>query len=692
MKILLLNSIGQNKWGGGEKWMILAAGGLIKKGHDVYIGSRKNSIIQKKAKENNIPFIPINISSDFSFSGAFDLIRHSHKSAFDVIVGCQNRDVRISGAIKKLIGKPIVLSRQGVKLLHNSWKYKWFFNPLCDGIITNTLSIKKEYDSYNWWNDDFVKVIYNGVGISNDKDIKPADLSQYIPSNISNPKIILSAGRLSNQKGFNYLIEAAEDICKERKDVFFLIAGKGKLHSKLKSMIVSKGLEKNVLLIGFHNDLTSLFKKSDLFVLSSLYEGMPNVVMEAMANKVPVISTDVNGVSELIENNKSGIIIPPANSKKLSQSIKQFFNENKHDEIVNKAFQRINDKFSIEVMVNNLEKFFSHKIANRFQLNSFLIIQTAFIGDVILATPLIEKLKRFYPNSNIDFLLRKGNEGLLEGNPHLRNMIVFNKKDGKYKNLIRLIKQIRKNKYDLVINIQRYSTTGIITSLSGATQKVGFSKNPLSLFFTKRIYHQMHHEKTGDHEVKRNLKLIEYITDTSFEMPKLYPSKKDFESQKQEQPYYCIAPTSVWFTKQFPFEKWIKLINKLPYNHKIYLLGAKSDSQFCEKLIHQVEHPNVINNAGKITLLQSAALMKNATMNYVNDSAPLHITSAMNCPVRAIFCSTVPAFGYTPLSDNSKIIEVTEKLSCRPCGLHGKKSCPLGHFKCSDIEIDRIIN
>jgi heptosyltransferase-2 len=70
-------------------------------------------------------------------------------------------------------------------------------------------------------------------------------------------------------------------------------------------------------------------------------------------------------------------------------------------------------------------------------------------------------------------------------------------------------------------------------------------------------------------------------------------------------------------------------------------------------------------------------------MNYVNDSAPMHLCSAMNAPVTAVYCSTVPQFGFGPLSGNSNIVEVSEKLSCRPCGLHGFKKCPENHFKCA---------
>ena len=318
---------------------------------------------------------------------------------------------------------------------------------------------------------------------------------------------------------------------------------------------------------------------------------------------------------------------------------------------------------------------------------SFLIIQTAFIGDVILATALIEKLHQFYPNANIDFLVRKGNETLLDNHPFLREVIVFDKKK-KYRNLYELLGRIRRTNYDVVVNVQRFATTGFITVISGAKETIGYNKNPLSFLFDRRIAHQI-----GEvHEVERNQRLIETLTDQVPANPKLYPSERDFEKVKvyQSESYYCIAPTSVWFTKQWPAEKWIELIKF--YQHRkiksIYLLGAPIDHHVCESIRLASGWNGVSNLAGKLTFLESAALMKSALMNFVNDSAPMHLASAMNAPVTAIYCSTVPSFGFGPLSDKSFAIETKEKLACRPCGLHGFKNCPEGHFKCAyGIEI-----
>lgn len=315
-------------------------------------------------------------------------------------------------------------------------------------------------------------------------------------------------------------------------------------------------------------------------------------------------------------------------------------------------------------------------------MKRILIIQTAFIGDVILATPLIEKLKRFYPDADIDFLLRKGNESLLKNHPKLNKVLIWDKKKAKYNALLKLSRQIRKNDYDVLVNLQRFASSGFLTTSSNAKMKIGFNKNPFSFSFTHKFPHIIDKKM---HEVDRNLSLIEHLTDKSFQRPVLYPSAADYKkvAPYQSSPYFCIAPASVWFTKQYPEEKWVELIDRLHPDRRIYLLGAPSDIELCASIQRKSTHGNIHILAGELSLLQSAALMEGAQMNYTNDSAPLHIASAMNAPVTAIFLSTIPEFGFGPLSDNSHIVQTKEKLSCRPCGLHGKKSCPEGHFKCA---------
>ncbi len=312
-----------------------------------------------------------------------------------------------------------------------------------------------------------------------------------------------------------------------------------------------------------------------------------------------------------------------------------------------------------------------------------LLIQTAFIGDVILMTALLEHLHRTEPATPVDVLVRRGNEGLLAGHPHVRQVLVWDKKHRKYAHLVQLLGQIRAAGYGRVVTLQRFASTGFLTAFSKAKERIGFAKNPFSRFFTRRVPHAI---GDGTHEVMRNLRLLTDAVPTPLVPPRLYPSAADealVAPWVQAGPYVCLAPTSVWFTKQYPEEKWLELLAALPIGLRVYLLGGPPDVVACQRLAAASGRPKVVSLAGQMSLLASAALMRGAVMNYVNDSAPLHLCSAVGAPVTAVFCSTVPAFGFGPLSPVSFIVETPEALACRPCGLHGHAACPLGHFRCA---------
>lgn len=318
-------------------------------------------------------------------------------------------------------------------------------------------------------------------------------------------------------------------------------------------------------------------------------------------------------------------------------------------------------------------------------MQKFLVIQTAFTGDVVLATGIIEKLHQSYPDARIDFLVRKGNEGLLKDHPYLNEVIVWDKTKSKLQHLWQILRKIRRVHYDTVINVQRFAATGILTAFSNAKMKIGFDKNPLSFLFTKSVKHIISTADQPLHEIDRNQSLIASFTDKVPSKPRLYPSTADelkVEKYKKD-PYIVVAPASVWFTKQYPVEKWIEFINLVPDNLKIYVLGAPGDKGLGETIIKGTTNKNVYNLCGELSFLQSVALQKDAKMNFVNDSAPMHFASSVNAPVTAIYCSTLPSFGFGPLSDQSNIVEIKEPLSCRPCGLHGHRACPEGHFHCA---------
>ena len=320
-------------------------------------------------------------------------------------------------------------------------------------------------------------------------------------------------------------------------------------------------------------------------------------------------------------------------------------------------------------------------------IKKILVIQTASIGDAILGTAVIEKLHSYHPDAKIDYLVKKGIEPILSNHPFLNNTLVWNKKEKKNRNLIKLLCDIRKTKYDLVITLQRFFSSGLLTVFSGAKITAGFDKNPLSFFFTIKSKHQIgSKDKNYLHEVERNQSLISSITDCNASKPRLYPSDNDYSKIKPYSTcrYICVAPASLWYTKQYPKEKWIAFLNKISIDINIYLLGGPSDKALCDEIKKSLPNHKTMNFAGQLSLLESTALMKSAYMNYVCDSSPMHLCSSVNAPVTAIFCSTIPEFGFGPLSDNSAIVQTNKNLACRPCGIHGHKECPNGSFECAN--------
>jgi heptosyltransferase-2 len=325
-------------------------------------------------------------------------------------------------------------------------------------------------------------------------------------------------------------------------------------------------------------------------------------------------------------------------------------------------------------------------------MQKILVIQTAFIGDAVLATGILEKLHVTFPTAAIDFMVRKGNESLFASHPFLNKVIVWDKTKSKYKHLFELLQQIRETKYDVVINLQRFAATGFLTAFSKATMTIGFDKNPLSFLFTTKVKHIVSNALNPMHEIERNQMLISSIAGGEALKPKLYPSNNDEKivTAYTAAPFICIAPASVWFTKQFPIHKWVELVNEILFI-KIYLIGAKTDVTICNEIIKKSNHQNIESLAGKLSFLQSAALMKQAKMNYVNDSAPMHFASSVEAPTTAVYCSTLPSFGFGPLSIKSFIVETPTTLACRPCGLHGRKDCPLSHFNCANnIQVNQL--
>jgi heptosyltransferase II len=318
-----------------------------------------------------------------------------------------------------------------------------------------------------------------------------------------------------------------------------------------------------------------------------------------------------------------------------------------------------------------------------------LVIQTAFIGDVILTLPLVQVLKNKVSDCVIDFLCIPKTRDILRYNPHINKIIVYDKHgEGKgLKGLNNIIGEIKKNEYDVVISVQRFLRSTIIAKRSGAKRTISYDSSVLSFLYTDKV------EYKQKHEIPRVLDLLIPlgIIDLPLIKPELYPSEGDKAALAKifkglgvsdKKDLICMAPGSVWFTKRFPKDKFVTLLDMMDSDKvKVALIGGKDDEKLCDYIISKTTHNEVYSFAGKLSILQSAVLIKNSALLITNDSAPLHIANAVRTKVIALFGSTSKDFGFYPIGESDKVFEISG-LKCRPCSNHGKQECPIHTFDC----------
>jgi heptosyltransferase-2 len=331
-----------------------------------------------------------------------------------------------------------------------------------------------------------------------------------------------------------------------------------------------------------------------------------------------------------------------------------------------------------------------------------LLIQTAFLGDLIITTSLIREIKAKYPDSELDILVNQNTEGVLEGLPYLNQIIPYNKKDSNLFRMIQMMIRLRSAQYDICFAAHFSHRSSILAYFSGAKVRVGYQESGFSFLHTKKIPRPLR----GFHEIQKLKSLLEpnSLELNSILPPELKPTEKslkqfeEFQKQYNLKNYIIMAPSSVWETKKMPREKFIELarliFTKFPKLY-IYLTGSSKDVVLCETILEGLANPymgRIHNLAGLTNLNDLIPIVKNAKLVITNDSSPTHYASATNTPTIVIYGATIPDFGYGPLSKLSWTSEVNG-LSCRPCGIHGGNTCPEKHFKCmNDQNLESIVS
>jgi heptosyltransferase-2 len=311
-----------------------------------------------------------------------------------------------------------------------------------------------------------------------------------------------------------------------------------------------------------------------------------------------------------------------------------------------------------------------------------LVIQTSFLGDTVLTTPLLAELAA---QGTVDVVVTPLGATILRGNPAVRDVIVYDKRgaDAGLGGLRRLARRLRANGYDAAFMAQGSLRSAVLARAAGIARRVGFDSSAGRALYTERIAYrrELHHAERLWRLAAGNDAPSPAADITR---PRLYPGAEERAAVdavligwEGSAPLVAVAPGSIWGTKRWPH--FATLIAALP-DVRFVVIGSNDDGALAET-IAMAGPGRVLDTTGQLSLLASAELLRRCAALVANDSAPTHLASGVGTPTLTLFGPTVPAFGFGPLAPRSESLGV-EGLACRPCHAHGPKVCPLGHFAC----------
>ena len=343
--------IGASHIGGAQKVFLSLANEFIKDNRKVVVLLPQGAMV-KYFKSVHIDVYVVNF---MSVRGLIQIYRIIKAQKPDIINTHLTNCSFIITTLNLLIGTPICCTLHN-EIIHaklNVFKKLIFplaYNTLSritDGIIVVSKYAKRNLMEVAHAHENKIRVVYNGI------EMHPVDNIR-----IRSKKIIFaSVGRLSIEKGQIYLIEAANSL--KTLDFECWLIGDGPTRAQLETKVQLYGINEKVKFLGFRDDITRLLHQIDILVIPSLNENLGMAIVEAFSQKIPVIASNVGGISELIANHVSGLLIRPKDSKELANAMsKLYFNPEMGNSMGVNGYKAIVNKFTTESMSRKTLSFY----------------------------------------------------------------------------------------------------------------------------------------------------------------------------------------------------------------------------------------------------------------------------------------------------------------------------------------------
>ena len=356
MKVLHINT--ERTWRGGEQQTLNLLLGLKERGITGHLVCQAGSPMAKRAIRAGIKVFPIVMRGEIDLAAGFRIRKLINKTNYSVIHSHTSHAhslaflASIGTAVTRLVTRRVDFSiyrRSFLKL--NGLKYRF----MADYFIAISHKIKKVLVT-DGIPDHRIFVVHSGI---DPQRFMPAggdhlrtefDIKQH-------QNIVINVAHLAGHKGQKYLVQAIPYVLEKIPDTKFFIVGQGELMVELKEMASRLGLERELIFTGFRNDVASFYQIADLYVMSSVQEGLGTAVLDALALAKPVVATRAGGLPEIIQDGVTGRLVAPADSEALADGIVEMLTrKDAAQAMADEGQAMVQNRFSIDAMVEqNLE-------------------------------------------------------------------------------------------------------------------------------------------------------------------------------------------------------------------------------------------------------------------------------------------------------------------------------------------------
>ncbi len=694
-------------WGGQEIRILQESLGMKARGYRVLVAASSKSLLLPRAEKAGLEIIPLDLQHKYPWIIS-QIVSILNKMDVHILNTHSSSDSWLATLAAKMAKRrPIIIRTRHLStpISKNLWS-RLIYDLLPDAIITTGEEIRRQMIQENNFDGDKIFSIPTGV-----------DLEQFDPEKVKPcwPRQGFGVGMigvLRSWKGHQYFLKAVPLILAKIPESRFHIVGDGPQFNNLKQIIEELRLQDKVFLWGHREDIPEVLASLDILVHPSYgHEGVPQIILQALAMKKPVVATPVGSITEVIIEGQTGLLVPPRDAEKIAERVIELYkNSELRQTLIDNGREYIRRKYSFQIMLDHLEDLYAALLSGRLkkkekaipqiknlviknflfladkiglgpkrylddQPERFLIVSTTGIGDTLWATPALKALKEVYPQSFIGFLTNRQGAEVLHGNPWIDKFFIFDKG---WRNIISwpwLLVSLRQSNFHKAFIF--HSSDRLIWPLcylAGPPERLGLKGESKGLEFllTKTVS-----PPAGLHGVEKRMYLLQQFDQnfSNFQYPlELYLNKKERGAVKNfleehginlNQPLIGLHPGAQKPFKCWPEEKFIEvgLVLQKKYQAFILITGNRKEREKAQKIADKI--PQALAVAGRLSLRETAALIARLALYITNDTGPMHIAFALGTPTIALFAPTDPSL-CGPYRDPRPVIIYREK-TCRLC-------------------------